>query len=70
MTGKDHLKFEARILRKIIRGIMKELDDHHKNVNIATATGSAASVVGGGKIAIFLFVSSLHCITSVGRQFK
>ncbi|XP_025099660.1 uncharacterized protein LOC112567252 [Pomacea canaliculata] len=41
------LRQEALELRRIVRTINTELDEHHKNVNIANATGSAASLFGG-----------------------
>ncbi|XP_025099073.1 uncharacterized protein LOC112566878 [Pomacea canaliculata] len=47
MANHAAVQQEARELRDIIRKIITELDEHHRNVNIATATGSAASFLGG-----------------------
>lgn len=49
MEGKQALLREAGILRDIIRRIIKDLDEAHKNINIANATASAISLIGGGK---------------------
>ncbi|XP_025099756.1 uncharacterized protein LOC112567324 [Pomacea canaliculata] len=47
MEGKQALLREAGILREIIRRIIKDLDEAHKNINIANATASAISLIGG-----------------------
>lgn len=59
MANHAAVRQEAHELRDIIRKIITELDEHHRNVNIATATGSAASFLGGGQILIIHFSSLL-----------
>lgn len=58
MESKQALLREAGILRDIIRRIIKDLDEAHKNVNIANATASAISLIGGGK---FFLINFLLC---------
>lgn len=56
------LRQEARELRQIIRTINTELDEHHKNVNIANATGSAVSLLGGGDIVFMNFFNHFNLV--------